>query len=154
MFSTFKMLNGLFNLSREIDSLKMNIPLPTRDIGKMRLIWFSRRQWWYVCRLHAHKHPIDSLFKALDTFGYCQRPVYSNMHKIINLWNCLLILSSMLQESNAIKTTLVPQICMPIIKPLSENYVTSEGAVSFNVLYYQQLPTANSQVNIIFSNYQ
>ena len=114
MFSTFKMLNGLFNLSREIDSLKMNIPLPTRDIGKMRLIWFSRRQWWYVCRLHAHKHPIDSLFKALDTFGYCQRPVYSNMHKIINLWNCLLILSSMLQESNAIKTTLVPQICVPI----------------------------------------
>ena len=39
-----------------------------------------------------------------------------------------------------------------------QNYITSEGAVSHNVLYYQQLSIARYQVSlyviIILSNYQ
>ena len=34
-----------------------------------------------------------------------------------------------------------------------ENYVTSEGAVSHNVLYYQQLSIARYQVSFYANNY-
>ena len=34
-----------------------------------------------------------------------------------------------------------------------ENYVTSEGAVPHNVLYYQQLPIARYQVRFYANNY-
>ena len=34
-----------------------------------------------------------------------------------------------------------------------ENYVTSEGAVSHNVLYYQQLPITRHQVSFYANNY-
>ena len=34
-----------------------------------------------------------------------------------------------------------------------ENYVTSEGAVSHNVLYYQQLPITRYQVRCYANNY-
>ena len=34
-----------------------------------------------------------------------------------------------------------------------ENYVTSEGAVSYNVLYYQQLSIARYQVRLYANNY-
>ena len=34
-----------------------------------------------------------------------------------------------------------------------ENYVTSEGAVSHNVLYYQQLSFARYQVSFYSNNY-
>ena len=36
---------------------------------------------------------------------------------------------------------------------LSQNYVTSEGAVSHNVLYYQQLSIARYQVSFYANNY-
>ena len=36
-----------------------------------------------------------------------------------------------------------------IITPFLENYVTSEGAVSHNDLYYQQLPITRYQVRLI-----
>ena len=34
-----------------------------------------------------------------------------------------------------------------------ENYVTAEGAVSHNVLYYQQLPIIHYQVKFYANNY-
>ena len=34
-----------------------------------------------------------------------------------------------------------------------ENYVTSQGAVSHNVLYYQQLPITRHQVRFYANNY-
>ena len=34
-----------------------------------------------------------------------------------------------------------------------ENYVTSEGAVSQNVVYYQQLPIPRNQVGFYVNNY-
>ena len=34
-----------------------------------------------------------------------------------------------------------------------KNYVTSEGAISHNILYYQQLPIAYYQVSFYANNY-
>ena len=34
-----------------------------------------------------------------------------------------------------------------------ENYITSEGAVSYNVLYYQQLPSTRYQERFYANNY-
>ena len=112
--------------------------------------------------------------KTLDTIGNRQRPVFSrggsqHMHKVTNQWKFELNRSSKLQDNNERKNTLVihEAVCFQIwgleIKFVEnyfflENYVTSEGAVSHNVLYHQQLSIACNQVsfmpNIIFSNYQ
>ena len=106
--------------------------------------------------------------KTLDTIGNCVRPVFSlavsqHMHKVTNLWKFELNRSSKLRDNNERNNTLVTQRCV-----LSDawfrdlkfyiwdlkikfveiyfflgNYVTSEGAVSHNVLYYQQLSVTN-----------
>ena len=39
------------------------------------------------------------------------------------------------------------------VTSLSKNYVTSEGAFSHNVLYYQPLPIAHYQVRFYATNY-
>ena len=88
---------------------------------------------------------------AIDAFGKYQRPVFSldvskhNM-KITNLWNriCKRIMK--------IKITLCTFRCIVKasdgvlfeceITSLKKKYVTSEGAVSHNVVYYQQLSMA------------
>ena len=81
---------------------------------------------------------------AEDTAGNCQRPVVSlgvslQMHKITHLWK----LSSIGRRSCEIwmkykKHPCHTKLCAFIL--FLENYVTSEGAVSHNVLYYQPLP--------------
>ena len=75
--------------------------------------------------------------------------VYHNMHKIRNLWK--------LQENNERKTPLLHKfMCFQMPKKrlqafnvwvrnyvFLKNCVTSDGVVSHNVLYYQQLSIAH-----------
>ena len=103
--------------------------------------------------------------KTLDTIGNCQRPVFSlgvfqHMHinnKHVKIWAQSVV---EVWDINERKNTLVTQSCVLSdawfrdlkfwiwglkIKFVEnyffrENYVTSEGAVSHNVLYYQPLP--------------
>ena len=109
---------------------------------------------------------VESL-KALNTFGGCQRPVFSLgvsqyiMHKISSLWKSGLIWSLKLRENDERKNVIVGfkivcfQIGMKGILARSillfeweitclflKNYVTSEGADSQNVSYNQQLSVA------------
>ena len=114
------------------------------------------------------------LLKALNMIGGCQRPVFSlgvsqHMHKITNLWKFELNWSSKLQENNEEKTPLLHKfVCFQMPNQTSglksiiiwvrnylflKNYVTSEGAVSHNVLYYQQLSIARYQVSFYANNY-
>ena len=136
--------------------------------------WLTRRlaygwspRWWtkwsvcVQCSLvkSSPVFQLGSLVKALDTFGNCQRPVFSfgvsqHMHKIINLWTFELIWSSKMEENNDRKKQSCRTSCL-----LSDawnrdlcwgiefsshilvrnhiflrNYVTSQGAV-FTMLY-------------------
>ena len=82
------------------------------------------------------------------------------MHKITNLWKFELNWSLKLQDNNERKNTLVTQnlILWSGIKfqenyLFLENYVTSEGAISHNVLYYQQLPIPRYQVRFHANKY-
>ena len=57
------------------------------------------------------------LLKTLDTFGHCQRPVFSlgvsqHMRKITNLWNFELNRSSKLRDNNERKSTYVTRSCV------------------------------------------
>ena len=88
------------------------------------------------------------------------------MHKITNLWKFELTWSLKLWEQWK-KNTLVKRSCVlsdAWFRDLKiwgleiefvgnyfflENYVTSEGAVSHNVLYYQQLPITRYQVRFL-----
>ena len=107
--------------------------------------------------------------KTLDTFGVCQRPVFSlsvsqHMHEITSLWKFGLNRSTKLRENDERNNTLVGRICVLSdgnkrllarsllifqweITSFSKNYATSEGVVSHNVLYYQQLSNACYQVS-------
>ena len=102
------------------------------------------------CIICPYKIITISKAKTLDTIGYCQRPVFSlavsqHMHKITNLWKFELNWSLKLQDNNGRKNTLVTRSCVLsenqfkyfTEKLLSQNYVTSEGATSQNVLCYQ-----------------
>ena len=118
--------------------------------------------------------------KTLDTISNCQRPVFSLgvsqlMHTITNLWTFELNRSSKLRDNNERKTPLSHEVvCFHMLDfetPISksevsksnswkitsffENYVTSEGAVSHNVLYYQYQPPpiTHYQVRLYANNY-
>ena len=95
------------------------------------------------------------------------------MHKITNLWKFELNWLSKLQDSNGRNNIFVTQSCALSdawfrdlkfkfwgleIKFVEnyvflENYVTSEGAVSHSVLYYQPLPITRYQVRFYANNY-
>ena len=124
-----------------------------------------------------------SIRKGAELNGsvYCQRQVSSlgvsqHMHEITNQWKFELSWSSKLRNNNEIKNTLVTWSCVLSvawfrdlkiwIRGLEikivenyfflENYITSGGAVSHNVLYYQphySLPSKVLCINIL-SNYQ
>ena len=121
---------------------------------------------WVMMFIHKWMVPRGKL----DTYGNCRRPVFllgvsQHLYKITNLWKFELSWSSKLRENNGKKKNLVAQVlCFQMlafetqlryriqIKYFSEkllflkNYVTnSEGAVSHNVLYYQQLSIARYQ---------
>ena len=114
----------------------------------------------------------------MDTIGYCQRPVFSlavsqHMHKITNLWKFELDWSLELLDKWKKKNIFVTRSCVLSdgwfrdlkfliwgleIKFVAnyfflENYATSEGAVSHNVLYYQPLPITRYQVRFYANNY-
>ena len=103
------------------------------------------------------------VFKGTEHF---QRPVFSHgvsqhLHKTTNLWKNWLNWSSKLQE-NGRKTPLLHKVCLKMHKKgfrpevfqylieniafSKKNSVTSEGAVSHNVLYYHHFPIACYQV--------
>ena len=107
--------------------------------------------------------------KALDMFGnykYCQRPVFSLgvSHTITNRCQFGLNRSLSLEEYNKRKNTTVAQMCV-LSAQVIKNYfggiillfeweitscsktVTLEGAVSQNVLHYQQLSDARYRVS-------
>ena len=114
--------------------------------------------------------------KTVDTIGNCRRPVFllgvsQHMHKITNLWKFELVWSSELRDNYERKkhpchTKLCafrylisrPQILNlrsqnQIRGKLLKNYITSEGAVSHNVLYYQPLHITCHQVRFYANNY-
>ena len=73
------------------------------------------------------------------------------MHKIANRWKFELNWSTKFLDNNGRKNTLVTPSCENYF--FLENYVTSEGAVSHNVLYYQQLSIARYEVSFYANNY-
>jgi hypothetical protein len=95
------------------------------------------------------------------------------MHKITNLWKFELNRSSKLRDNNERKNTLVTRSCVRLdgwfwdlkfdiwglkIKFVEnyffvENYGTSEGAISHNVLYHQPLPFTRHQERFYGNNY-
>ena len=116
--------------------------------------------------------------QTLDAIGNCQRLVFTvgvsqHMHQITNLWNFELNRLSKLQDINERKNTLVAPSSHEVVcfqnldfktsKSISKvsksnlwkitsfpkNFVTSEGAVSHNVLYYQQLSITHYQLRFI-----
>ena len=115
--------------------------------------------------------------KTLDTNGYCQRPVFllgvsQHMHKqtcenlsSIGHQSCEIIMKEetplslevvcfqMLDFETSNSKSEVSKSNSWKITSFSKNYVTSEGAVSHNVLYYQQLPVACYQVIFYANNY-
>ena len=115
-----------------------------------------------------------SLLKTLDTIGNCQRLVFSlavshHKHKITNIWKFELNRSSKLRDNDERKTTLVTRSCVlsdawfrdirfsfwgletKIVENyfFFKNYVSSEGAYSDNVLYFQPLPITRYQVSFL-----
>ena len=115
--------------------------------------------------------------KAVDTIGNFQRLAFTvgvsqHMHEITNLWKFELNRSSKLWDNNERKihpyhTKLCAFTCL-ISRPqvlnlrsrnrfvenyFSQNYVTSEGAVSHNVLYHQPLPITHHQESFYANNY-
>ena len=110
-----------------------------------------------------------TVLNTLDTIRNYPRPVFSlgvsqHMLKITNLWKFDLNWSSKWQDNNGRKNTNVTQSCVlsdAWFRDLKfvesyfflENYVTSEEAVSHNVLYYQQLPITRYQVRFYTNNY-
>ena len=108
----------------------------------------------------------------MDTFGNCQRPMFSlgvsqRMHRITNLWQLWFNWSSKLQENNDRKNTLVAQcVCFQMPNKrlharsllifeweitFIQNYVSSKGAISHNVLNYHLLSI--TQVSFYATNY-
>ena len=105
------------------------------------------------------------ILKGRYTFGNCQRPVFllgvsHHNHKITSLWKFGINWSSKLRENDERKNTRVGRICVLSDKNkrllagslllfylFLKNYVTSEGVVSHNVLYYQQVANARYQVS-------
>ena len=120
--------------------------------------------------------------KTVDTIGNCQRLAFTvgvsqHMHKTTNLWKFEVDRSSNLRDNNERKNTLVTRSFVRLdgwFRDLKfwtwgleiiivekyfflENYGTSEGAVSHNVLYHQPIPITRHQerfMPIILSNYQ
>ena len=117
------------------------------------------------------------ILKALHTFGNVQRPVFpfsvsQHMHTT-NLWNLDSIGQLKLQEKNDEKTPLLIKqyntcVCFQMPKKASvlklfniwvrnylivKNCVTSEGAVSHNILYYQQLSNTRYRGRFNISNH-
>ena len=101
--------------------------------------------------------------KTLDTIGNCQRQVFSlsvshHMHKTTNLWKFELNWSSKLRDNNERKehpchTKLCAFRCL-ISRPQILNLRSrTEGAVSYNVLYYQPLHITHNQVRCHAHNY-
>ena len=113
--------------------------------------------------------------KTLDTIGNCQRPVSSlgvsqHTHKITTLWKLSSNWLSQLRDNSERSNTLVKRSCVlsdawfqdlrfRII--FVENYfflenymyITAEGAISHNVLYYRPLPITRYQVRFYVNNY-
>ena len=120
--------------------------------------------------------------KTVDTIGNCQSLVFTvgvsqHMHNITNLWIlssidrriCEILMKEKTPLSHNGHTKLRAFRCListPQILNLRsrnqirrenyfflENYVTSEGAVSHNVLYYQPLPITRYQLRFYADNY-
>ena len=116
--------------------------------------------------------------KTLDTIGRnVKDPVFSlgvshqhkNMHNTTNLWKFWMKWSLKLQDNNERKIILVAQvfvlsdaekglqawrrlILLSEKLPLSKKTCYFEGAVSQNVLWYQQLSVAHHQVSLYVNN--
>ena len=113
---------------------------------------------------------------TLDTNGNCQRPVFSlgvshHMHQKTNLWKFELNLSSEFQDNYERKEKKhLPHevVCFQKLDFVTSNsksevsksnswkiyfflekYVTSEGAIYHNDLYYQPLPITRNQVRFL-----
>ena len=112
-----------------------------------------------VVYCHKSISPSRTLdLKTLDTFGNCQRPVfslgasqqYAQNSNPVKIWTQLV---SKLRNNNGRKNTLVTQgrvlsdAWFKHFNTLLKNYVTSERAISHNVLYYQQLSFTCYQVH-------
>ena len=114
----------------------------------------------------------------METIGNFQRPVFSlgvsqHMHKTTNLWKFELNWSSKFGDNNEKKNTLSHEVvCFKMldfetsnskskvsksnswkITSFLQNYVSSEGAASHNVFYYQQLSIAYYQVRFYVNKY-
>ena len=122
--------------------------------------------WYYHYSIETSFTVEFKCLKTLDTIGNCQRSVFSlgvsqHVHKITNLWKFELDWSSELRDNyerqkHPSHTKLCAFRCLisrpQVLNLRSRNrirgklllsrklYVTSEGAVSHNVLYYQPLP--------------
>ena len=130
--------------------------------------------WSDEIKSAMQRHCISCSFKGTGHFGNCQRPVFSlgvsqHMHKITNLWKFDSIGHRSCKRIMKEKTPLLHKfVCFQMLIKASglksfiiwvrnylflKNYVTSEGAVSHNVLYYQQLSIARYQVSFYANNY-
>ena len=122
--------------------------------------------------LSNNVHFITNTLKTLDTIGYCQRPVFSlgvSQHMLENnkvcetlssmgLWSCKIIMKG--------EKPLVTQSCVLsnawfsgpqnlILRSQNQislqNYFTSEGAVSQDGLYHQQLSITRLTCTFLYS---
>ena len=135
----------------------------------------------YASSLLSHYNKVS--FKTLDTLGNCRRPVFSlgvsqHMHKkqtcknlsSICRWSCEIVMKKKTPLSHHGHTKLFDFRCLisrPQILNLRsqieikfvenyiflENYVTPEGAVPHNVLYYQPLIVTRNQEKFYDNNY-
>ena len=102
--------------------------------------------------------------KTLDTFGNCHRPVFSHgvsqhMHKIKKavlshevVCFQMLDFRCLISRPHAWGLEINSIILLRNISFL-KNLVISEGAISHNVLYYQQLAVAHYKVNFYANTY-
>ena len=137
-------------------SLQLMIDRSTLNNGSSLHVCFSRMQ-----------------LKALDTFDNCQTPVFSlgvsqHMHKTTNLWTFLIKVIEVARDKWKKKRPFCTILCAfrclknaSFLKTFNiwvrnhlflKNFVTSEGAVFHNVLYYQQLSIPHYQVSFYANN--
>ena len=104
-----KLVRAFKNQIEETKSRSTNLKIKSPTNGTKRR---HVRQIWN----HKDRLTLECL-KGLDTFGNCQRPVFSlgayhYMHKITNLWKFELNWSSKLRGNNGRKNTLVKRSCV------------------------------------------
>ena len=124
---------------------KVNIAYPDANLTSIKSNMFSNSEFLMIWLYSKGNYVISSVLSALTNFT---EETHLTLQKLVLLSHIPFHLILILRSQNQIHGELL----------LSQNYVTSEGAVSHNVFIlhvqtYQQLSIARYQVSLHANNY-